>query len=433
MLDRTQAPGFQSIKKVSVAQAHSRTLANGVQLHWLDAGQQPAIRLEYLFKAGTWHEPQRGIAHFTAKMLNEGTRRRSAAEINEYIDQFGSFMELSHGAERITLTVYTITKHLPRLLPLLEELLTEPVFPERELGNLKKITGQNLQVNSQKTAFLAQNRFRELIFGENHPYARHVRMPDIALVHREALAAYFQSNVLHQPFNAVLAGQITDETLQLVERHLAGFVVSKDTIPDTEIKVQGNGPASETIEKTDSLQSSIRFGKLLLQPDGQPVTRRSADYFALSTLNEILGGYFGSRLMKNIREDKGFTYGIHSSLGTFRHEGFWVVGTDVKKEFTGQTLDEIRKEIRILQTEPVPPDELETVKSYLLGSFAGSVTTPFSLADHFKTIHFDGLDYGFYDRYVENVLQTTPETLLRLAQTYLDVEQMTEVVAGGRQ
>ncbi len=432
MLDRTQAPEFQPIQKVLVTQAQRLTLANGIDLHWLHAGEQPVIRLEYLFRAGTWYEPQRGVSHFTAKMLTEGTQRRSATEIYEYIDQFGSFIETSQNAERIILTVYTLDKHLPALLPLLKEILTEPTFPEKELENLKTIALQSLQVNLQKTSFLAQHRFREMLFGENHPYAKYLKEADIVQSHRDALTNYYQQTLVSCPFDVILAGQVTDVTLKLLQTHLEGFVISKDTISKPVISVPAQSKTVELIEKKESVQSSIRVGKRLLNTDGSAFTRHSPAYFHFTVLNEILGGYFGSRLMKNIREDKGFTYGIHSSLATFHHEGFLVIGTDVKKEFTNQTLDEIRKEMRLLQTELVPEEELEIVKNYLLGSFAGSVNTPFSLADHYKTIYFDNLDYGFFDQYVEAITQTRAEALVELAEQYLDGDTLTEVVVGGR-
>jgi len=431
MLDRTQAPDFQRIQKVNLAQARSAQLPNGIGLHWLNAGEQPVLRLEYLFRAGSWYEPQRSASFFTAKMLNEGTKQRSANEISAWFDQFGSFIEINHSAERINLTVYTITKHLPSLLPLLHELITESVFPEKELANVKNITRQNLQVNLQKTSFLAQHRFRELIFGEDHPYGKYTREDDIETTDQAAVVSYYEDAIRERPFDVLLSGQVTEATLRLVEAHLADFDVRKDTISRPDLPPAPSATTHEVIARPDSMQSSIRYGKRLVQPDGQPFTRRSPDYFQVSVLNEILGGYFGSRLMKNIREDKGFTYGIHSSLGLFRQEGFLVIGTDVKKEFTSQTLEEIRREISQLCSEPVPDDELETVKNYLLGSFAGSVTTPFSLADHFKTIYLNGLSYDFFDRYVSAITETTSESLLTLARQYLDADTFTQVIVGG--
>jgi predicted Zn-dependent peptidase len=357
-------------------------------------------------------------------MLNEGTSTRTAAQINEYVDQFGAFLELNHGVERINLTLYGLNKHLPALLPLVVDIITDSVFPEAELENLKTITQQNIRVNSEKTAFLAQNRFKELIFGPEHPTARTFTNGHSG-IHPGLLRPYFEERLKGRSFDIVLSGMITDEVLAQVAGAFGQLPIAGSGANAAATRAIAERPRAEVIEKAGSLQSSLRVGKLLF-------TRRHPDYFKMMVLNEILGGYFGSRLMKNIREDKGFTYGIHSSLVTHQREGYLVIGTDVKREFTGQTLDEIRKEIKILQTEPVGEEELRTVQSYMIGSFAGSVTTSFALADHFKTIYFDGLDYAFYEHYIEHIRETTPEDLLELANKYLGIESLSEVVAGGK-
>jgi predicted Zn-dependent peptidase len=424
-LDRTQPPPFQDIRYIDLPQAQSQTLLNGIKLHWISAGEQPVIRLEFIFQAGNWYEPQKGASYFTARMLNEGTSSRSAAQINGYVDQFGSFLELNHGVERINVTLYALNKHLPALLPLMADILSDSIFPEAELENLKNITGQNIQVNLEKTAFLAQNRFRELIFGPTHPYGRNIHLDDIPGVHAGVLRPYFEQRIKGKPFDLVLSGMITDEVLRQVTEVFGGLPVTPCHEDFQEMAALPEGPRQELIEKAGSLQSSIRVGKRLF-------TRRHPDYYKMLVLNEVFGGYFGSRLMRNIREDKGFTYGIHSSLATHQREGYLVIGTDVKKEFTNQTLDEIRKEIKVLQTEPVGDEELQTVQSYMIGSFAGAVTTSFALADHFKTIYFDGLGYEFYDNYIDSIRSTTAQDLMALANQYLNPDSFTEVVAGGR-
>ena len=136
--------------------------------------------------------------------------------------------------------------------------------------------------------------------------------------------------------------------------------------------------------------------------------------------------------MKNIREEKGLTYGISSNVSTLRHEGYFMIGTDVKKEFTQQTLDEIRKEIHLLQTVPVSDDELQTVKNFMAGEFAGSLSTAFDVADRQKILIMDGLPFDFFDRYIDQIHATSAEDIMRLAQTHLALDTMTEVVVGGR-
>lgn len=425
MLNRLVPPPFKTIEKIPLLQAQSQPLTNGIKLHWLHAGEQPVIRIEFIFKAGTWYEPQDAISYFTTKMLNEGTKNYTARQLNEYFDQFGSFLEFNNGMDKVSITVYAVTKHLSKLLPVLKEIISESVFPQAELDNLKNITIQNLKVNTEKTSYLAQTRFKELLFGSQHPYGKNLYEIAILNVEAENLKKFYNSHIKSQPFDIILAGNIEENTLAAIRNTFEDVSFSESPEQKPSVAISTSTERTEVVEKPESLQSSIRLGREMF-------TRHHPDYFGMLVLNEILGGYFGSRLMKNIREDKGFTYGISSNLVTQRQSGYLVIGTDVKKEFTTQTIEEIYKEMQVLQQEPVGEEELETVKNYMIGSFAGSITTPFELADRFKTIYFDGLSYDFYERYLDSIKSTTAEDLLSLATKYLQAEKMLEVVAGGK-
>jgi predicted Zn-dependent peptidase len=426
MLNRSIPPDFQTLQKVHLPQVQSQPLSNGYQLHWFSAGEQPVVRIELIFKAGNWYETGKGTSYFTVKMLNEGTSRRTARQINEYVDQFGAFIEFNHGQDRVNITLYTVIKHLPKLLPLLEEIVLDSVFPEKELQNLKNITAQNLKVNLEKTSYVAQTRFRELLFGEMHPYGRNLKEQDIESIQASQLKQYYQSTIRNQTCDILLCGNIDEATLALVRNTFEQIPVISHIQQEALREPVASLPyTKETIEKEDSLQSTIRLGKRMF-------TRQHPDYFKMLVLNEVFGGYFGSRLMKNIREEKGFTYGISSNLATLRHDGFLIIGTDVKKEFTGLTIDEVYKEMEILRNEPVGEEELQTVKNYMIGSFAGSLNSPFAIADNFKTIYFEGLTYDFFEHYIENILHTSARDLVNLANTYLLPDTMLEVVVGGR-
>jgi predicted Zn-dependent peptidase len=278
----------------------------------------------------------------------------------------------------------------------------------------------------EKTSYLAQTRFRELLFGEMHPYGRNLYEKDIEKIEASQLKQFYQSAIHSRPCDILLCGSIDEDTLALVRNTFERIPVSAQAAPEDSLKpLLPSHYGKDTLEKEDSLQSTIRIGKSLF-------TRKHPDYFKMLVLNEVFGGYFGSRLMKNIREEKGFTYGISSNLVTLRYEGFLVIGTDVKKEFTGLTLDEVYKEMEMLRNEPVGEEELQTVKNYMIGSFAGSLNSPFAIADNFKTIYFEGLTYDFFEHYIENILHTSAGDLVYLANTYLQPDSFLEVVVGGR-
>jgi predicted Zn-dependent peptidase len=177
------------------------------------------------------------------------------------------------------------------------------------------------------------------------------------------------------------------------------------------------------VEKSDAIQSAIRVGRILFN-------KTHPDYFKFQVLNTILGGYFGSRLMANIREDKGYTYGIGSGLNSLLHSGYFFISTEVGADVTTKALDEIHKELKLLREDLVSESELETVRNYILGQFLRSVDGPFALAEKFKAVYEFGLDYSYYDKYFHAVKTVTPAEIRDLANKYFQEKDLIECVAG---
>ncbi|GAB3555816.1 M16 family metallopeptidase [Spirosoma fluminis] len=424
-LDRTQSPTFQAIQEVRLPAVQTHQLTNGIPLHLIAVAQQPVLRLECVFEAGTWHEQKPNSAFFAIKMLAEGTNKRTSAQISEYFDRYGAFLELSSGPDRASLVVYCLTKFLPEVLPVLGELLTEPTFPQKELDDLRNITLQNLRVNYEKNAYLAGVLFREKLFGSKHPYGRSQRPEAIEQLTRADVVHFYESVIRNRPFQLILAGEAGETEIALINGELGKLALRTDQLPVSESVDIVSDHTPVLAEKANSIQSSIRLGRRLF-------TRAHPDFFRMLVTNEVLGGYFGSRLMKNIREEKGFTYGISSNIPSFRRDGYFLIGTDVNKENTQQTLDEIYKEIRLLQTELVSDDELQTVKNYMAGEFVGSLNTPFEIADRYKVILFDGLPANFLATYIQKLRAVTADDVLETATQYLAPDRLQEVVVGGK-
>lgn len=425
MLDRTISPDFQTITSINIPPVQVITLSNGIPLYVVNVGEQPVIKVEFSFEAGNWQEPQNGVSLFTAKMISEGTSKHSSSEISEYFDKFGSFIESGQGLDRANFVVYGLKKHLPSLLPMVQELLTEAIFPEKELETIKNIQLQTLQVNSEKTAFIANKTFRKKVFGDIHPYGNSMTEEAIVGINQNSLIEFYKNYWQGKPYRIYLSGSVGEEEIKLIEQHFGSQKISQ--LIDNQIFTNNIISKGESIviNKEGTMQSSIRMGKQLM-------TRKHPDFFTMLLLNEILGGYFGSRLMKNIREEKGLTYGISSNLALFGQAGYFVIGTDVKREFTQQTIDEIHKEIKILQTELISGSELEVVKNYMVGSFAGSLNTPFDIIDRYKVIFSENLPLNFYRNYIPNIGQISDIMLLEAANKYLDINSLFEIVVGGK-
>jgi zinc protease len=421
MLDRTIPPPIQSITDFTLIKPTNIRLKNGMPAHFISAGVQPIVSVQILFEAGSWFVPSVDINHFTAKMLLEGTQRYTSTQLSTEVDGCGAFLEVGTAMDYASLDFQCLKKHLPRLLALACELLTEATFPAHELEKLKAIAIQNVKMNNQKTGTVASNELRTMLFGKTHPYGYTMSEESIVAVELEQLKKHYPTTFSEQPFRVISAGDISEVEMRHIDDFLGKLAINRTEKKEIKHeKILDNGAIY--MEKDHAVQTSIRLGKHVLG-------RKDDDFVPLNVLNTILGGFFGSRLMKNIREEKGLSYGISSSLGMLKNAGYMVIGTDVKKELRQQALDEIYKEIRRLSTEAVGEEELNLVKSYMKGAFIGSLNTPFALADKYRNIYTYDLPEDYYDHQIKRIDSVTADKLLELAAKYYQGD-FTEIMVG---
>ncbi len=425
ILDRTIAPPSRKVEHVTIPTAEKIILDNAIPLYTIRAGEQPVMRLELIFDAGSRFDVIGGESLFVSKMLTEGTKNHKAAEISEFFDQYGAFTEISQSFERLAITVHGLTKHLTKLLPMLKEMISESIFPEAEFAVQKNIASQTLKVNLEKTAFVASQTFREQIFGSKHPYGKSVNQAIIENITSEAVREFYAKQISGKLFTIFLSGSFSEEEIKGLNEVFGQMSASSPEKLEEKFPESPKVGENLLVNRPENLQSSIRLGRRLFN-------RSHPDFFKFIVTNTIFGGYFGSRLMKNIREEKGFTYGISSSLIPQKEGGYLIIGTDVKKEFTQQTIDEIHKEIVRLQTEQISENELETAKNYMIGSFVGSLNTPFEVADRQKVIILENLPADFYQNYIQQVNAVSAEDVMQIAKNYLKTEELCEVVVGGK-
>ena len=420
MLDRTIPPPIREISEFQLIQAQTVQLTSGVPVHVIDAGHHEIVLIECVFKSGKWYENLPGVSFFSSKMLLEGSKFMDSRQIADFFESHGARIEITAGSDLVLFSVYVLKKYFENVLPVLKDLFVHPVYPGEELEIMKEIQIQQIKVNNRKNNILAGKEFRKLIFGEDHPYGRALDIRDINMyATTNNLWNYYHSRLL-SGMELILSGNLDSKIIDSLEvlsevphlqREESSIVYGNPEIREKRIKVSA------------SLQTSVRYGRRIIQKNHE-------DYVGLVVLNELLGGYFGSRLMKNIREDKGYTYGIHSGLINHLHDGYWIIGTDVKREFTGQTLHEIQHEFARLRDEPVDPDELKMVRNYLLGNFLSSIETSFSLADKFKNIYFYNLGYSFYEDYLHALRSIDARRIQEIANRYLVDEEFSLVLVG---
>jgi zinc protease len=420
MLNRTLPPPAKTIDHLRFSWPKAYQLREGLPLFVLNAGNQPIIKLELVCDAGSWYEPHNGVAYFTAKMLQEGTQHKSAQDIANYIDQYGASVYVQVQPDTCTFTLITLSKHLVPMLALLAELLLVPSFSEQRLAHLKHLTTQRLKVDAKKNSHVARKKLKEILFSSTHSYGRHLTEGAITNITPEHLSQYYKDQLL-AGCRLLVSGQVKEKDLQMIQHYLQLLPIqAADTVlPPWSIQT----PAQVNLEKKDSLQAAISLGKVFFAKD-------HPDYLPLLVINELLGGYFGSRLMRNIREEKGYTYGIFSRIVPLKNTSYLLIDTEVIQAFAKATCQEIAQEIKTLQTVLVPEEELKMLQNYMLGTFLSEINDPFSVMEKFKAAYLYGLDQAYYEQWYDTVRHISAPQIMALADTHLSIESFSQVIVG---
>jgi len=278
-----------------------------------------------------------------------------------------------------------------------------------------------LLIESKKVDGVAYRELTAALYGNEHPYGYNSTTELYRALEREQLITHFNHFYHNKNCQIILAGRTAANSVELVNRFLGtiktGKVIDKQSViaPYSEKKLCFNVP--------DPLQTGIRIGK-------RWVSRKHPDYAGLNVLNTILGGYFGSRLMRNIREDKGYTYGIFATVDVMLNDTYFYIGTEVSSDLTEATLNEIYKELKILREKPVEKEELERLRNYMLGILLSTLDGPFNVAQVTRALILEGLDKTFFNTIVDTIKHIQPDELQALAQQYLKAEDMYEVIVG---
>jgi zinc protease len=422
MLNRTIAPEFKQVNEINFIAPKAQQLANGIKVFTVNAGEQELVRIEFIFENVNYNQSKPLQAVTVNSLINNGTKTLTAKEIAEKVDYYGAFLQTEYGADHTTITLHSLNKHLVSVLPIVWSIFNESIFPQHELDIFIQNQKQKLQVNLKKNDFLARKTFANTIFG-NTAYGSDIAAADYDTLNRDDLLAYFKA--AYKPENCVIiaAGKFEDKEFQLLDQFFGKSWENDEASSVNQFHFSEVEGSENYIEKDDAVQSALRLGNLT-------INRTHQDFAKLQILNTLLGGYFGSRLMANIREDKGYTYGIGSGIASLKHAGYFFIATEVGTAVCNDALSEIEKEIDLLKTDLVLPQELDLVRNYMLGSLLGSLENAFSHADKFKNLYFSGLDYSYYHNYIHTVKNISPEEINATANHYLDWTAMTKVIVG---
>jgi predicted Zn-dependent peptidase len=425
-LIRTQSPQTKTIKTITLPKIEKFKLDNGIPIFSINTGTQDVVKVQFVFQAGSWFQNQSLEAYFTGQMLDEGSRNYSASQIAEKLDDYGAFVNKLPNRDHSTIDVYTLNKHLKTVMEVVADFIKHPRFGKEELNRLREQERHEFIVRQQKVDHIAQKHFSKLIFSDKHPYGRSAELEDYDKITDELLRKFHYQHYSGAHCQIFISGKIKEESHAILNYYFGrDSWGSQEPVKNRVAKTETTSGKKHFIPKENVLQSAIRLGQ-------KSIKRSHPDYFGLSVVTTLLGGYFGSRLMSNIREDKGYTYGIHAAIYPYLHESAFVISSEVGAHVATKALDEIRFEMKRLRTEKVTEEELNLVKNYISGSFLRSLNGPFALGQIVKSLYEQGLPEDFYQKYLNKIHQLSVEEVLSISNQYLNDDQMIELIVGQR-
>lgn len=424
MLDRTIAPPIQDAVEFDLVLKPyvKHQLDNGIPVYAVHAGAEDVLQLELIFLAGNSEETAPGVAAATNFMLRNGTKTRTAFDINEHFDYYGAQCSRSCYNETAIVALHTLSKHLPHLLPVLHDMLTASIFPQNELEIYQQNSLQRLQVNLQKSDFVANRLIDAYRYGKQHPYGQYLDKEDYSNLTQEQLRAHYQQYYLNGQLMIFISGKLPSDYVQQLNQAFGSLTCTPPTFP---LRTLEPTPAVQKKYRIENDPNGVQGAIRLIRPFPN---RHHPDFIPAMVLNTVFGGFFGSRLMSNIREDKGYTYGIHSYLQNHIGETAWMISTEAGKDVSEATVVEVYKEMALLRDELIDEEELLLVKNYMIGTILGDLDGPFHIMGRWKNIILNQVDEGYFHRTIETIKTIDAEALRALAQKYLQPEDFYELI-----
>lgn len=419
MIDRKNAPAIKGIDSIQFEKPLVFDITKGNQLFCMTNVQNETAKFELYFDAGAVHGATE-VASVVNSLLLSGTAGKSSVQISTEIDGLGGFLEQGVGMENAVFSVYALRENILSIARIVRDAVENCVFHERELEQSLSSRKQKLSVNLEKVSVMAQRSFRQRFFNSSENYARITNMNDLDAIKRDDLLQFHQQHYLKGLKKMVLVGNFTQSEIDAFMDIFGGWASEEKTVFETTFE---NIKGYAHVEKKEALQTAIRIGCHLFN-------KTHEDYPGFLVLNTIIGDYFGSRLMRNIREDKGYTYGIGSMVSEMENTGYFMIGTEVGKEVKDLALAEIKYELDKLKTKLVPREELDLVKNYMLGQLLKSADGPYSMMDLYLGVEQFGLNLEFYNQMIHSINAVTPERIRELANQYLNWDNFTIVTAG---
>lgn len=423
-LNRSKAPLIKDATEfdLKLKPYDKYVLDNGVEVYAVNAGTQEVLSLELVFSAGNWFEQQNNIAAATNYLIKNGTKNKTAFQLNEHFDYYGSHLSRGCYNETANIVLHCIDRHFATHLPVIAEMITDAIYPQHELDIYKQNMQQRLTVNLKKCDFVAGRLIDEYVFGKDHPYGVYSNKEDYDALQQEQLQAYYKKYYTEGRCIIFAAGLLPANFEQELNKTIGQLPLNQKEIPTILHPVT---PAAEKKYRITNDPNGVQGAIRLAQPFPN---RHHPDFQPVQVLNTLFGGFFGSRLMSNIREDKGYTYGIHSYILNHISTTAWMISTEAGRDVSEATITEVYNEMKELREELVDHEELQLVKNYLIGTILGDLDGPFHIIGRWKNLILNGLDENYFYKSVNIIKTISAKELQELANKYLQPEKFYELV-----
>ena len=400
-------------------------LPNGNTLFLFPNPSLGLVKLDITVEAGSALQQYKSQAHAANQLFGEATAKLTAQQMAEFIDFHGIVVERMTDVCTGNISFYFLRRFAPQTLSVIRQMFDAPLVTPQLFEAYINLRRAQIKTNFQKTAYLARNRHYELLYGTKHPLGTYATPESIDALSLDAVTDFIHRHYRLSNAHIVVSGTIDPELLNLAEQYLAPNTKAENA--PTHVTLPEPCPEAYTdavshINVPNAVQSTIRVGRIM------PLAWNSTDYTRFMVLNTVLGGYFGSRLMSNLREDKGYTYGIYSTTQIFRGSIVFYITADVAASATQDALKEINREIDLLRQEPVAQDELDRVRNFMMGDFIRSIDGVFEVSDRYRQMVATCVDERLSTNLLDTLQTVTPEQLHTLAQTAFN--RLTTVTAG---
>ena len=385
------------------------------------------VKIDLLFEAGSAWQLQPLCASAASKLYTLATRQMNSTQLSEFIDFRGIIIETSNEVHQSALTVYTLKRYADQLLPVIHEMFQSPAFAEEDYSRWQQKRHEEIATLEQRTSHIARRLFYQALFGDTHPLGVYATADDAYRLQLPTVIDHWEKHYHLSRCKVVIAGNVDERLCADVSETLVGIRYDGNhagrlaTLPRPKAV-----PARRVLahKMPAATQTSIRIGRIL------PIAWDSVDYARFIILTTALGGWFGSRLMRNIREDKGYTYGIYARTQIYRGCIVFYITADVAANTADDAIEQVFNELELLAREPLSEEELTLVKNVLVGDFLRSVDGIFELSSRYCDMQANGVDERLTDNLRTAIKETTAAQLQELAQRLLNPKDMTVSTAG---